>query len=286
MSCIANCNLAKAASAIFAYKDEFDSVKLYSAGDESFKFSLFDSSIGNCTIEVSGSPNSVIIEVSVPRKHELFGHPEAKFALELHETESNETYVNAARLALAVLSQHVSRTEQYIDGLYRTVFDEKTSYEFDEKNKINDVPAKILAYNLKNKLPDSWMVNYKQTKDPDVKDSVDKYVDVDLGDVDIGKATAVASFFGDLYNTDEIYRDCDKVYPMMLNTVCNSLNWALKKAGSDEKVDCKTVLAALMSCSLKSKHMVFDANAEIRDNMRINVPDSIFDFVIMSRKYK
>lgn len=277
-----NCNLAKAASAIFTSKD-IEPTELLRIDDESYTFGVFSETIGECMMSVSGSPNSIIIETSVRPRNKFYGHPQSKFKLELLELESNDTYVNAALLSIASLSHEFVTLEKAIKSMNESVFDDTTTYDLGDGKEFKDTHIKILDHFLTNPLP--WDFAYTKKKDPEVKDSVDKYVNVDLVNVDTDKANALKCFFDDI-SGDVLYHNDYKVNHMMLSSVRDAVNWALAKAGSKNTVDSKTVLAALMSCSLDSRHVVFDEKDEIKDNMVVNVPDTIFDLVILHRSDK
>ena len=277
-----NCNLAKAASAIFASKD-IEPTELLRIDDESYTFGVFSETIGECMMSVSGSPNSIIIETSVRPRNKFYGHPQSKFKLELLESESNDTYVNAALLSIASLSHEFATLEKAIKSMDESVFKDTTTYDLGDSNEFKDTHINILDHFLTNPLP--WDFTYTKKKDPEVKDSVDKYVNVDLVNVDTDKANALKGFFDDI-SGDVLYHNDYEVNQMMLSSVRDAVNWALAKAGSKNTVDSKTVLAALMSCSLDSRHVVFDEKDEIKDNMVVNVPNTIFDLVILHRNDK
>lgn len=274
-----NCNVAKAASAIFTSKD-IEPTDLIRIDDESYTFGVFSEKIGECMLSVSGSPNSVIIEASVRPRTKFYGHPQSKFKLELLESESNDTYVNAALLSIASLAHEYGKLKESISLMEETLFKDTCCYELGDGKEIKDTHIKLLDHFLTNPLP--WDFAYAKNKDPEVKDSVDKYVKVDLGKVDINKAKAIKSFFDDI-SCDRLYDDDYTVDKMMLSSVRDAVNWALAKSGSKNTVDSKTVLTALMSCSLDSRHVVFDEKDEIKDNMVVNVPNTIFDLVILHR---
>lgn len=275
-----NSNVAKAASAIFT-SSVLDGMTFLHTGDDSFWFEVWSSELGECTLSVAGAPSSVIIEVSVARKHHCFGHPNSKFSLYILDGESNDTYVNATRLALASLEKQVLQLEKNLPRAHEEIFVETSTYEFDKNNEIKDTPAKLLAHNLEHPLPKDWVVDsYKRTKDPDDSKSIDKYVNVDLGDVDMNRASSVKCFLEDLCIE---YEDTDPVNKMMLKSLRDAINWVLKESGSEQKVDSKTVLVALMVMSLNSKHDVFEEREKIADDMPVMVPDAIFDLVILYR---
>ena len=274
-----NCNLAKAASAIFVSKD-IEPTEIFKIDSDSYTFGVFSETIGECMMSVSGSPNSVIIETSVRPRNKFYGHPKSKFKLELLESESNDTYVNAALLSIASLSHEFATLEKAIKSMNDSVFNDTTTYELGDGNEFKDTHIKILDHFLTTPLP--WDFVYTKKKDPEVKDSVDKYVNVDLVNVDTDKANALKGFFDDI-SGDVLYHNDYEVNQMMLSSVRDAVNWALAKAGSKNTVDSKTVLAALMACSLDSKHVVFDEKEAIKDNMVVNVPNTIFDLVILHR---
>lgn len=274
-----NCNTAKAASAIFT--SDIEGLKLLHTDNDSFKFKVLSSELRECTLSIDGLHDAASIEVSVDKKHHCFGHPNSKFALYILADESNDTFVNATRLAIAALEKQVHELESDIDIINESIFTETNTYVFDEKNSIKDTVAKLLAHNLEHKLPDDWVIDtYKKPKDPDDKDSVDRYVNVDLGDVDMNKVTAIKHFFED-WNVR--YSDLEPVNKMMLKSVRDAINWVLEEAGSDQRVDSNTVLATLLLASLDSKHNVFDERDKITDNMVVMVPDSIFTLFILYR---
>lgn len=277
-----NCNLAKAASAIFASKD-IEPTELLRIDGESYTFGVFSETIGECMMSVSGSPNSIIIETSVRPRNKFYGHPQSKFKLELLESESNDTYVNAALLSIASLSHEFTTLEKAIKSMDESVFDDTTTYDLGDGNEFKDTHIKILDHFLTNPLP--WEFAYTKKENPEVEDSVDKYVNVDLVNVDTDKANALKGFFDDI-SGDVLYHNDYEVNQMMLSSVRDAVNWALAKSGSKNTVDSKTVLAALMSCSLDSRHVVFDEKDEIKDNMVVNVPNTIFDLVILHRNNK
>ena len=274
-----NCNLAKAASAIFVSKD-IEPTDLIRIDSDSYTFGVFSGKLGECMLSVSGSPNSVIIETSVRPKNKFYGHPQSKFKLELLDSESNDTYVNAALLSIASLAHEYAKLEKSISGLEETLFKDTAVYDLGDGKEIKDTHVKLLDHFLTNPLP--WDFAYTKKKDPDVKDSVDKYINVDLVDADINKAKALKSFFDDI-SYDRLYDDDYTVDKMMLSSVRDAVNWSLAKVGSKNTVDSKTVLMALMACSLDSKHVVFDEKEAIKDNMVVNVPNTIFDLVILHR---
>lgn len=277
---LANCNLAKAASAICSTKDlgDHNQIELYSIGDDSYTFNV---NLGDKRLTVFGSPNSIIYEISVAHSHPHFGHPQSKYKLQLLESESNDTYVNAVRLAIAALDIQLESLSSSLDVVSRTVFEDTTSYEVNDQTDDKDTPANYLDKHLTTPLPKDWQVEYKLRKDPNDKDSIDKYADIDLGDVDMDKVCALKNFFDDVY--DDMYSDFNEVNPMMLKSVRDAVNWVLAKVGSKHKLDSKTVLAALMSCSLDSKHVVFNEKDKICDTLTVNVPYVIFDLVILHR---
>lgn len=288
---LANCNVSKAAAAIHSVKDR-DNVsefRLVGPGLDAYLFDAFHEKLGECRLNVSATPNTVVIEASVNRKHPIYGHPKSKYNVVLLETESNETYINAARLALDSLAIEVERSTSYIDMLYKSIFKDETGYQLGEStdSEVRGTPAYLLDYNLTNRLPDDWLVKINKEKDKKVPDSKPKYMDIDLGDVDIARVSAVVNFFCDMTSADNIYVNNESVNKMMLRSVTNAINWVLSSSGSKERVDTKTVLAALMADSLESKHSVIDPEGEFKfaDDMQVNVPETLFDLMIIYRNH-
>ena len=264
---IETCNVHKAASAIFASTSFDDPMKFVQLGDGHYPtiFSTEYGGIGNVYVNVYGKPDTVTIETQVTYKHPLRNHPLGSSEIELLASESNDTFVNATKLALASLERYVAEGIKSVNYLYDDVIaSHHDSYELIEGLPLDGkTSVEVLDYLLTHEVPKDKLVEYRRK---------DKYDTVELNDVDPNKVFAVYNFFLDVSWADDLYRcDSDELYFVRITDIRDAVNWALKTAKSTQKVDTDTVKASLMAASLDSTHDIFECKGVFEDSVRVPI---------------
>lgn len=272
---INTCNANKAASAIFN-TTRFDApmnLSQFGDGEYPFIFNTTFGKIGQARVSVSAKKDTVTIEANLPFSNPLHYHPCGSCSIELLANESNDSFVNAAKLALAGLDKIVAERTEILYNLYNdTIVEKIDGYELSDGTEIGGTPAEVLDCLLNNDVPQDMLVEYK---------SNDKYDKIDLHDIDVNKVSAVYNFFLDLTWDEHLYINEDEVYSVGIESVRDAVNWALKKAKSTQIVDSNTVIAALMAGSLNTIHDIFERPGVF--GTEVLVPMSIMDLIACSK---
>lgn len=277
---IETCYANKAASAIFASTDFDVPMRFIQLGDGHYPsmFSTEYGDIGNVIVNVYGNPDAVTIETQVTYNHPLCNHPLGSSEIKLLASESNDTFVNATKLALASLERYVAKGIKAVNYLYDDVIARHhDGYELTEDLSLDGkTRAEVLDYLLTHEVHKDNPVEYRRK---------DKYDNVELNDVDPNKVFAVYNFFLDVLWDDDLYRcDSDELYSVRITDIRDAVNWALKTAKSTQTVDSDTVKAALMTASLDSTHDIFECKGVFSDSVR--VPIGILNLIACHKMHK